>query len=181
MTVKITYFVHGTSLDNEKEISSGWYDVGLSELGSKQASELREQTKEKSFDIVYCSDLKRTRDSAKLAFEGKAPIVLDARLRECNYGVYNAEPSAIVEPLQEKCINSRFPEGESYEDVKVRISEFLDDLKKNHDGQHIAIVSHKAPQLALDVLLTNRTWQMAFDRDWRKTKSWKPGWDYELN
>ncbi len=181
MTDKITYFVHGTSLDNEKEISSGWYDVGLSELGSKQASELREQTKEKSFDIVYCSDLKRTRDSAKLAFEGKAPIVLDARLRECNYGVYNAEPSAIVEPLQEKCINSRFPEGESYEDVKVRISEFLDDLKKNHDGQHIAIVSHKAPQLALDVLLTNRTWQMAFDRDWRKTKSWKPGWDYELN
>ncbi len=181
MTVKITYFVHGTSLDNEKEISSGWYDVGLSELGSRQAAELREQTKEKFFDIVYCSDLKRTRDSAKLAFEGKAPIVLDSRLRECNYGIYNAEPSSIVEPLQEKCINTCFPEGESYEDVKDRISEFLDDLKKNHDGQHIAIVSHKAPQLALDVLLANKTWQMAFDRDWRKTKSWKPGWDYELN
>lgn len=181
MTVKITYFVHGTSLDNEKEISSGWYDVGLSELGSRQAAELREQTKEKSFDIIYCSDLKRTRDSAKLAFEGRAPIIPDARLRECNYGVFNAKPSTIVEPLQEKCINSRFPEGESYEDVKERISKFLDDIKKNHDGQHIAIVSHKAPQLALDVLLTNRTWQMAFDGDWRKTKSWQPGWDYELN
>ena len=97
------------------------------------------------------------------------------------YGVFNAKPSTIVEPLQEKCINSRFPEGESYEDVKERISKFLDDIKKNHDGQHIAIVSHKAPQLALDVLLTNRTWQMAFDGDWRKTKSWQPGWDYELN
>lgn len=181
MTVKITYFVHGTSLDNENEISSGWFDVELSELGTKQASDLREQTKEKNFDAVYCSDLKRTSESAKLAFEGRAPIILDARLRECNYGVFNAEPSSIVEPLQEKCISARFPEGESYEDVKARISNFLAEIKENHEGQHIAIVSHKAPQLALDVLLLNKTWQMAFDRDWRKTKSWKPGWDYELN
>jgi len=25
MFVKITYFVHGTTTDNEKEISSGWF------------------------------------------------------------------------------------------------------------------------------------------------------------
>ena len=30
MSVKITYFVHGTTTDNEKEISSGSYDVELS-------------------------------------------------------------------------------------------------------------------------------------------------------
>lgn len=27
MAVKITYFVHGTTTDNEQEISSGWSDV----------------------------------------------------------------------------------------------------------------------------------------------------------
>lgn len=31
MSVKTTYFVHGTTTDNEKEISSGWSDVELSE------------------------------------------------------------------------------------------------------------------------------------------------------
>jgi len=36
MSIKITYFVHGTTTDNEKEISSGWSDVELSELGIKQ-------------------------------------------------------------------------------------------------------------------------------------------------
>ncbi|EKE05987.1 MAG: hypothetical protein ACD_19C00129G0002 [uncultured bacterium] len=33
MAVDITYFVHGTTTDNEKDISSGWYDVELSEKG----------------------------------------------------------------------------------------------------------------------------------------------------
>ena len=41
--IKIAYFVHGTTTDNEKHLSSGWYDVGLSELGRKQSLELKEQ------------------------------------------------------------------------------------------------------------------------------------------
>lgn len=178
MSVKITYFVHGTTTDNEKEISSGWNDVGLSQLGIKQSIELKEKIKDKKFDVVFCSDLKRAVDSAKLTFEGTAPIILDKRLRECNYGKYNAKSSMIVEPMQEKCIRERFPEGESYEDVKERIADFLDFLKKNYDGKHVAIVAHKAPQLALDVLVKGKTWEEAFAEDWRKKKAWQPGWEY---
>ena len=70
MSVKITYFVHGTTTDNEKEISSGWHDVELSELGIRQSKELTEKVKDKKFDVVFCSDLKRAVDSAKLSFEG---------------------------------------------------------------------------------------------------------------
>ena len=70
--------------------------------------------------------------------------------------------------------------GESYEMVKERISIFLNDLKKNYDGKSVAIVGHKAPQLALDVLLKGDTWEEAFKNDWRKKKAWQPGWEYEL-
>lgn len=180
MAIKITYFVHGTTTDNEKDISSGWFDVGLSELGVQQSVQLKESIGEKKFDIVFCSDLRRAIDSAKLTFEGIVPIVQDVRLRECNYGVYNAKPSSIVEPLQEKAITEKFPEGESYEDVKARISDFLAFLKQNYDNKIVAIVAHKAPQLALDVLLKGKTWEEAFAEDWRKTKSWKPGWEYSI-
>ncbi len=180
MAIKKTYFVHGTTTDNEQGISSGWFDVGLSELGVKQSIDLKDQVKDKKFDVVFCSDLKRAFDSAKLTFEGTAPIIPDARLRECNYGEYNAKPSAIVEPMQEKAIRERFPEGESYEDVKERMAEFLEFLKENYDGKSVAIVAHEAPQLALDVLLKNKTWEEAFAQDWRKTKAWRPGWDYTL-
>lgn len=71
------------------------------------------------------------------------------------------------------------PNGESYEDVKLRISDFLNFIKREYDGKHIAIVAHKAPQLALDVLLKGTTWDEAFANDWRKQKAWKPGWEYE--
>ncbi len=180
MAIKITYFVHGTTTNNEKEISSGWFDVELSDLGIKQSIELKDKIKDKKFDVVFCSDLKRAIDSANLTFKGLVPIISDKRLRECNYGKYNAQSSIIVEPMQEKCIIEKFPEGESYEDVKDRIIDFLEFLKKDYSGKSVAIVAHKAPQFALDVLLKGKTWEQAFTEDWRKRKAWQPGWEYDL-
>lgn len=178
MAVNITYFVHGTTIDNENEVSSGWHDVELSDLGIQQSIDLKDQIKDKHFDVVFCSGLKRAVDSANLTFKGEIPIIIDERLRECNYGDYNAKPSSEVEPLQKKCIEERFPNGESYEDVKERISDFLEFLKENYDGKSVAIVAHKAPQLALEVLVNHKTWEQAFRDDWRKKKAWQPGWDY---
>ena len=179
MAVKITYFVHGTTTDNEQHISSGWKDVGLSDLGIKQSIELKDQTQDIHFDVVFCSDLIRARKSAELAWGGLYEIISDARLRECNYGDFNGASSDIVEPMQEhECITKPFPNGESYEDVKTRIADFLEFLKNNYDGKQVAIVGHKAPQLSLDVLVQGKTWEQALSQDWRKTKSWKPGWEY---
>ena len=179
MSIKITYFVHGTTTDNEQHLSSGWKDVELSELGIKQSVDLKEQTKDKKFDIVFCSDLKRAQDSAKLTWDGIYQIISDARLRECNYGKLNGASSDIVEPMQEEeCITIPFPGGESYEDVKNRIADFLKFLKQNYDGKTVAMVGHKAPQLSLDVLINGKTWKEALAEDWRKKKAWRAGWEY---
>ncbi len=182
MSIKITYFVHGTTTDNENHISSGWKNVELSALGVQQSVDLRKQTENKKFDVVFCSDLVRAAESAKLAWGGLYEIIPDARLRECNYGDLNGASSDTVEPMQEEeCLTKPFPNGESYEDVKYRISDFLDFLKQNYDGKHIAIVGHKAPQISLDVLLNNKDWKQALSEDWRKTKSWQPGWEYTVS
>jgi broad specificity phosphatase PhoE len=180
MTTKITYFVHGTTADNELGISSGWSDAELSESGIRQSIDLWNKIKDRHFDAVFCSDLKRAVHSAELTFKDKFKIIPDTRLRECNYGKFNAQPSVIVEQLQKQYITKRFPDGESYDDVKERINDLLAFLKKNYDGNQVAVVAHKAPQIALDVLLKNKTWEQAFAGDWRKTKAWQPGWDYTL-
>jgi len=180
MSVEITYFVHGTTTDNEQEISSGWKDVDLSQKGIDQSIALKDQIRDKKFDVVFCSDLKRAVHSAELTFRDIFSIIHDDRLRECNYGDFNGKPSEIVEPMQEKCIIKRFPSGESYEDVKTRIADFLEFLKKDYDGKSVAIVAHKAPQLALDVILRGKTWEQVFTEDWRKTESWQPGWQYTI-
>ena len=105
-------------------------------------------------------------------------IIQDKRLRECNYGEYNAAPATVAEPMLEENITKKFPNGESCEDVKVRINDFLDYLKNNYNGKSVAIAAHKAPQLALDVLLIGKTWEQAFANDWRKRKAWQAGWEY---
>ena len=178
MAVKITYFVHGTTTDNEAHRSTGWNDGELSELGVKQSKELKNLTDLNHFDAVFCSDLKRAVDSAKLNFGENATIIQDERLRECNYGDLNGAPSKLV--VDEDHIYEPFPNGESLEDVEKRIRDFCDYLLASYDGKHIAIVAHKAPQFAFEVISNDKILEEAVATDWRKRQAWQPGWEYEI-
>jgi broad specificity phosphatase PhoE len=180
MSVLITNFAHGTTVDNEQHISSGWKDAELSALGVEQGKKLAELVKGKKFDAIFTSDTKRAFETAQLVFGEDAAIITDPRLRECSYGELNGASSDIVEPMQESNFSRKFPKGESYDDVKERMADFLKFLKTNYDGKSVALVSHKAPQLSLEVLLNKKTWEQALAEDWRKTRSWQPGWEYIL-
>lgn len=175
METKIMYFVHGTTYDNANEKCSGWKQVQLNDLGKEQAVNLGKATKNLKFDVVFTSDLVRAIDSSNLAFPGYAKIV-DKRLRECNYGDYDGESKKLV--VYEEHIDNPFPNGESLKDVEKRIKSFIQDIKKDYEGKTIAIVAHRAPQLAFEVLTKNLSWEEALDKDWRKNKSWQPGWEY---
>jgi broad specificity phosphatase PhoE len=178
MSIKITYFVHGTTTDNEKGLATGWSPGVLSELGIQQAEELGEQVKDKKFDIVISSDLQRAIDSANLGFGDKYEIIHDERLRECNYGDNTEHPAKEFKADMKPFVDTPFPNGESYKDVETRIRSFVDFLKENYEEKHVAIVAHQGPQLALDVVLKGKTWNQAIDEDWRKQHAWQPGWEY---
>ena len=178
--VKITYFVHGTTTDNERDLATGWLPGELSDLGKEQAKTLGIQVEDTHFDVVFCSDLQRAVDSAELGFGDKYEIIQDKRLRECNYGDMNGAPAASFKNTMQDYVDVAFPNGESYKDVEKRLASFVETLKQDYDGKHIAIVAHQGPQLALDVLLRGRTWHQAIDEDWRIRKAWQPGWEYEV-
>lgn len=179
MTINITYFVHGTTTDNEKGIATGWNPGELSELGRRQSIKLKEMIKDKNFDVVFCSDLARARDSAVITFGDRdIQINQDKRLRECNYGILNGDYSSKVNVMDH--IDKSFPEGESARDVEKRVRNFLKDLLRYYPDKNVAFVAHREPQLALDVITKGKTWEQAIKEDWRlKTpKEWKPGWVY---
>jgi len=180
MAVEITYFVHGTTTDNEEDKATGWLPGKLSERGEQQARELGQQVADTRFDMVFCSDLQRAVDSAQLGFGGTHPVTQDARLRECNYGDLNGSAASAFKDRIQDFIDTPFPGGESYKDVETRIASFMDFLRTNYDGKHVAVVAHQGPQLALDVLARGRTWEQAIAEDWRKIKAWQPGWTYTV-
>lgn len=178
MSIKIIYFVHGTTTDNIEHKSTGWLHGELSEKGIEQSIKLKEQINLNEIDLVISSDLKRAIDSAENIFKESKEIIHDKRIRECNYGDLNGKDSFLVK--YEEHIDIKFPNGESLKDVEERVRDFCNYLLENYDGKTVALVAHKAPQLALEVITKNISWEEAIDKDWRKTKSWQPGWEYEI-
>lgn len=178
MSVKIIYFVHGTTTDNTEKLASGWNQAELSEKGIEQSIALRKEINFDEIDFVISSDLKRAQDSANYVYENKKEILYDSRIRECNYGDLNGKSSVLVK--YEEHISNPFPNGESLLDVEKRVRDFCDYLLENYDNKTIAIVAHRAPQLALEVITMNKTWEQAIKDDWRPKKQWQPGWRYEI-
>ncbi len=179
MWVKITYFPHGTTTDNEQHIATWRNHWTLSEKWKQQSQERIHLIQGKTIDSVFCSDLQRALDSATLWFWDKYSIIQDKRIRECNYGIYNWTEKSFKHDMK-KNIHIPYNQWESYYDVESRIRDFLIFLKNNYEWKHIVMISHEAPQLALEVILNNKTREEAIDEDRRKTKSWQPGWEYEI-
>lgn len=172
----IIFEAHGTTFDNEAHRASGWNDVALSTLGEQQSREMGERYKDNHFNAIFCSDLKRAVDSAKIAFEGKFPIISDRRLRECDYGDMAQSPSEQVDAEKPKRIDTPFPNGESYEQTLARMKSFLDDLKTHYDGKRVMIIGHRATQYGLEHWILGKPLMEIIPAPWK----WQPGWTYQL-
>lgn len=175
--VTIIFESHSTTLDNETHLSSGHFDVELSELGIKQSKELGERYKNENFEAIFCSDLQRSYKTAEIAFSGRGlPIIKDPRLRECDYGDLTRLSSEEVDREKPKHINVPFPKGESYEDTAKRMRNFLEDLLKNYNGKKVMIIGHRATQYGLEHWLKGISVYNAVTALWK----WQSGWTYLL-
>jgi len=174
--MKIYFAAHSTTTDNETKISSGWKDVGLSELGIQQSKEMGDRFKDVKIDLICCSDLKRAVDTVKIAFGDKYPVIVDQRLRELNYGDFNGKPSEIVESMKEEHIKEPFPNGESYEQAIERTHKFYKELKEKYPDKTVLIVGHRATQYGLDTLVGGKTVGECLSVLFK----WQPYWEYEL-
>ncbi|MFH1631504.1 MAG: histidine phosphatase family protein [bacterium] len=178
MSVSIKFESHSTTIDNEAEKASGWYDVGLSELGRQQAQNLGERNKEESFDAIFCSDLQRSYETARIAFGDRddIKIFMDWRLREADYGEMTQGDAETVKAEKSKRISEPFPGGESYEQTTTRIESFLEDLRKFYDDKRVMVIGHRATQYGLESLILEKSLDEIVPAPW----SWQPGWEYEL-
>ncbi len=175
--VTIIFELHGTTLDNEAHLSSGHYDVELSELGKRQAKELGERYKNDNFDAIFCSDLQRSYQTAEIAFVDRGfAVIKDSRLRECDYGDLTRHPSQEVDREKPNRITVPFPNGESYEQTSARMKSFLRDLLKNYDGKKVMIIGHRATQYGLEHWIRKIPLKEVITAPWK----WQPGWTYYL-
>lgn len=167
---------HATTTDNEASLSSGWNDVDLSEFGYQNITDLKKRYEHNLPDLVFCSDLVRSYKTGALAFEGTGvKLIVDGRLRECDYGELTQAPKFEVDQQKARRIDTPFPGGESYRDALRRMRSFLDELP-THNAETVMIIGHRATQYGLEVVLNNREIEEVVMAPW----SWQPGWTYTL-
>jgi 2,3-bisphosphoglycerate-dependent phosphoglycerate mutase len=166
---------HATSLDNEEGLASGWLDVALSATGEEQARLLGARRRHDDLAAVFCSDLIRAFRTAEIAFGERAlPIVRDARLRECDYGGFTRHPALEIEERRAAHVATPFPNGESYEQVVGRVSEWLTEATTTFAGRTVLVIGHRATFFALEHLIRRIPLHDVVTSMWH----WQPGWTY---
>ena len=172
--MKIYFITHSESEDNKAGISSGWKDVGLSELGVQQSKEILKRFKGIKIDLICSSDLKRAVDTVKIAFDDKYPIIADERLRELNYGDFNGKSSDMVGHMKKEKIKEPFVNGESYDGAMIRVHDFYNELKRDHSDKTIIVVGHIATRFGLETLINNIALKELLNIPFK----WQPYWEY---
>jgi len=175
MAVRLVYETHSLTLDNEAGLATGWLPGQLSPEGRKLAAQLGERRRNDGIDMVFASDLGRAVETAQIAFaEDHLPVLLDWRLRECNYGELNGAPVARLAAERSARLTTPFPGGQSYQEVVDLTRRFLADLVDGFDGHRVLVISHSANKWALDVLLNGARLEDLVSAPF----DWREGWEY---
>jgi broad specificity phosphatase PhoE len=175
---KIIFESHATSVDNEKQVASGWMDSPLSSKGVEQAKKLGLRYEKDDFLKVYVSDLSRSYKTAQIAFRNRTiPIVKDARLREWNFGQFNGFSSQEVDAHKIEHIKTPFPSGESLEQVISRFRSFHQECLQSSTSELILIIGHRAAYYGLEFLFKKIPLKILLTTPWK----WQPGWHYHLS
>ncbi len=120
-------------------------NVHLTNIGKKQANYAADTLRKVELDYIYVSELPRTLETAEIINKHhRLKIQKDKRINDNRTG-YNGLPWLVrwfTFRLAKDPYSKRFRDGESLEDSRVRIFEFLDEIKKIHTDDSVLIVGH---------------------------------------
>jgi len=151
MTTRVYLVRHGAVVGAETRRFIGHLDVPLSPAGQAQIRSLAARLEGVALDAVYTSDLRRTRESARILAEplGLIPVEL-TELREFAMGRWEGLTAEEIRALDPQAFvrwiadvgRFQFPEGESLPDLEARAWPAFERIVAAHAGGAVAIVAH---------------------------------------
>lgn len=164
MKLKNKYIIlrHGqtTYQIKKKKLAYPWPEkspIILTDKGIKQVELSAKKLKKEKIDLVYSSDVYRTKYTAGIIMENlkvKGRVIFDKRLRDVNLGVFRGKPREqffdIFPKFSEKWFYEKPKGGESWTDCQERVVSFLKEIDKKRKNKIILIVSHGDPLWLLE-------------------------------
>ncbi len=144
---------HGVTATTGKVLPGRRRGLHLADEGRAQAEAVAERlARLKKIDAVYASPLERTRETA--AAIGKRlelKVTAERGLLECDFGDWTgAELRTLAklpewQTVQRYPSGFRFPGGESFKEMQLRITDTVARIRDRHQGQTVVLVSHADP------------------------------------
>jgi len=148
-----SYFIirHGGAKSNLE----GYLDSGIdpdnhvTETGRKNVLKSAQELKSQNFDLIISSNVLRAKETAEIVSnEIGIEVIHDNRLREKEFGVFDGksleEYASAYQQVKEK-FERACPGGESRNDLKKRLGEFIYEIDSKYKDKKILIVSHGTP------------------------------------
>ncbi len=140
-------------MSNVKGVVSSWpekFKNSLTLLGREQVKKAAQKLKTKHIDLIFASDLLRTRQTAEIVGKTlKLAPKFDKRLREVGFGTLNGKTNDLVITTfsdEQLRIDQKNQFGsELYKEVLERMTDFLKDVDSQYHGKSILVVSHQCP------------------------------------
>lgn len=144
---------HGRTNWNDLKKVQGLADIDLNETGINQAKESAQKLEKEDIDLIICSPLKRTRQTASIINEGRnIDIIFDERVRERDFGEFEGFNRADFDydSFWTYSKNLRYEKAENIQDFFKRIFLFLDDIKEKYKDKTVLLVIHGGVSVAIN-------------------------------
>lgn len=150
-SLRLVLVRHGEPEQEAKGKCYGSLDVGLSEAARAHIQAKIGLLRNFRADALYASPLKRAMESAAVVGAHlRLQTTVSSELREINFGAFEGLTYAEVEKRypeeyrmwMERPTEIKFPQGESFAEVKARVLKFKDNLLKTHAGKTVVVVAH---------------------------------------
>ncbi len=146
----IVFVRHGETPPNREGLLLGRNDPELTDQGRAQAERLARTLADREIERVLTSPLRRARDTASpIAAACDAPVDVDERLIEIDYGEWEGRPFAALDAdlvaRWHRDPDFAAPGGESLVAVEARMAGFCEQWLDSEAAGVVVAVSHVSP------------------------------------
>jgi len=164
--MKITLVRHGEVDEKYHKCYNGHIDIKLSDKGEEQAHVVAKILQNREFDLVYCSDLLRAKETLK-ASNHYSKAIFTQQLREKSWGEYEGMNfDAIIAKGEIRYENFmqwiQALGGEPYEVYIARIRTFFLEYLPSQNADTVLVVTHAGVIRVLMAIVQNISLQEAF-------------------
>ena len=145
---------HGETEWNRLGRYQGQSDIALNARGLAQAENLGKRLASEKIDAVYCSDLRRAKQTIRpLILGNKNKVTYSKELRELNFGDFEGKYFEEIKdsyiPLAQSWRDGNLevtaPGGETLAQLGQRITCFADQISEKHSNETVLVVAHGGP------------------------------------